>query len=167
MEYQILIQVTLNNILTRNLEDISICILIYSYFCRFKWVHLSERVAYERAVRKHRMRMEISQAKREATDFSLKVDLSEKIKARILKGDSQPDFKMPQKLPPQKKTEEYYTQKRKQKGLKDRQDDGAALLHSLFSSGEEKRTTLINNKTFIVKQNSCYNNQKFKKKILI
>lgn len=80
------------------------------------------------------MRIEISQAKREATDFSNKVDLSEKIKARILKGsDTQTEFKRPLRLPPQKKTEDYYIEKRKQKGLKDRQEEGTALLKSLFS----------------------------------
>ena len=29
--------------------------------CRFKWVHLSERLAYEQAVKQQRMRTEISQ----------------------------------------------------------------------------------------------------------
>ncbi|XP_065206850.1 uncharacterized protein LOC135836141 [Planococcus citri] len=103
------------------------------YLSKFKWVHLSERVAYERAVRKQRMRMEISQAKREAADFASKVDLSNKIKAKSKKEDSQITFKLPSKLPAQKHTEEYYVEKRKKKGLKDRQDDGIELLKSLFS----------------------------------
>ncbi|XP_001371676.1 activator of basal transcription 1 [Monodelphis domestica] len=40
------------------------------YLHRFKWSHLSERLAYERHVRQQRVRAEISQAKRE-TDFYL------------------------------------------------------------------------------------------------
>ncbi|XP_036605718.1 activator of basal transcription 1-like [Trichosurus vulpecula] len=40
------------------------------YLHRFKWSHLSERLAYERQVRQQRVRAEISQAKRE-TDFYL------------------------------------------------------------------------------------------------
>ncbi|XP_051824236.1 activator of basal transcription 1-like [Antechinus flavipes] len=40
------------------------------YLHRFKWSHLSERLAYERHVRQQRLRAEISQAKRE-TDFYL------------------------------------------------------------------------------------------------
>ncbi|XP_074063587.1 activator of basal transcription 1-like [Macrotis lagotis] len=40
------------------------------YLHRFKWSHLSERLAYERQVQQQRFRAEISQAKRE-TDFYL------------------------------------------------------------------------------------------------
>ncbi|XP_046991441.1 activator of basal transcription 1-like [Schistocerca americana] len=50
------------------------------YLPRFKWVHLSERLAYERAVRKQRLRAEISQAKREANYFSQNIDRSEKLR---------------------------------------------------------------------------------------
>lgn len=77
--------------------------------------------------------MEIAQAKREAADFSSKVDLSRKIKINAEKYRSQTDFNMPSKLPVQKHTEEYYNEKRKQKGVKDRREDGVELLKSLFS----------------------------------
>ncbi|XP_069756953.1 activator of basal transcription 1 [Narcine bancroftii] len=40
------------------------------YLHRFKWIHLNERLAYERLVRKQKLRVEVSQAKRE-TDFFL------------------------------------------------------------------------------------------------
>jgi len=44
------------------------------YLPRFKWIHLSERLAYETAVRQQRMRTEISQVKREAQNFKACVD---------------------------------------------------------------------------------------------
>ncbi|KAF4531415.1 hypothetical protein B566_EDAN009660 [Ephemera danica] len=50
------------------------------YLSGFKWVHLSERLAYERAVHKQRLRAEVSQAKREASHFQANVERSEKIR---------------------------------------------------------------------------------------
>merc|ERR1711874_916513 len=44
------------------------------YLPRFKWIHLSERLAYETAVRQQRMRTEISQVKREAEHFKNSVE---------------------------------------------------------------------------------------------
>jgi len=48
------------------------------YLPRFKWVHLSERLAYEAAVRQQRMRTEISQVKREAEHFKNSVEKKRK-----------------------------------------------------------------------------------------
>ena len=39
------------------------------YLHRFKWAHLNERLAYEKAVHSQRMRTEISQAKRQASFY--------------------------------------------------------------------------------------------------
>lgn len=50
------------------------------YLPRFKWVHLSERLAYERAVYKQRLRAEIAQAKKEASYFQNNVEKSQKKK---------------------------------------------------------------------------------------
>lgn len=52
------------------------------YLSRFKWIHLSERLAYERAAQKQRMRTEISQARKEATYFQNNLDKSEKLKKK-------------------------------------------------------------------------------------
>merc|ERR1712098_1002553 len=48
------------------------------YLSRFKWVHLSERLAYENAVRQQRLRTEISQVKREAEHFKSSVETKRK-----------------------------------------------------------------------------------------
>lgn len=47
------------------------------YLPRFKWVHLSERLTYEKAVYKHRLQTEISQARKEANFFQHNLDKSE------------------------------------------------------------------------------------------
>ncbi|KAI4491293.1 hypothetical protein M0802_010226 [Mischocyttarus mexicanus] len=49
------------------------------YLPRFKWIHLSERLAYERAVHKQRLRTEIAQAKRETNFISNNIDRSKKL----------------------------------------------------------------------------------------
>ncbi|XP_078063492.1 activator of basal transcription 1 isoform X2 [Mustelus asterias] len=46
------------------------------YLHRFKWTHLSERLAYEKLVRRQRMRAEVSQAKRETNFFLQNVEKS-------------------------------------------------------------------------------------------
>merc|ERR1719319_1397991 len=50
------------------------------YLPRFKWVHLSERLAYEAAVRQQRLRTEISQVKREADHFKSSVEFGKRRK---------------------------------------------------------------------------------------
>ena len=69
--------------------------------CRFKWIHLSERLAYERAVYKQRMRNEISQVKKMANHFIQGVEIAEKIKKNKMENRvpaSLPD-KFKQKAP--------------------------------------------------------------------
>ncbi|XP_038661928.1 activator of basal transcription 1-like [Scyliorhinus canicula] len=46
------------------------------YLHRFKWTHLSERLAYEKLVHRQRMRAEVSQAKRETNFFLQNVEKS-------------------------------------------------------------------------------------------
>lgn len=52
------------------------------YIPRFKWVHLSERLAYEKAAMKQRLRAEISQAKKEAHYLQTNVEKSRRIKKK-------------------------------------------------------------------------------------
>ncbi|XP_050344344.1 uncharacterized protein LOC126769523 [Nymphalis io] len=55
------------------------------YIPRFKWVHLSERLAYERAAMKQRLRAEISQAKKEAHYLQNNIEKSKKLKRTKVK----------------------------------------------------------------------------------
>lgn len=55
-------------------------------FRRFKWVHLNERLTYERAVYKQRLRAEIAQAKRESNFFSQNIEFSEKLQRKKKKS---------------------------------------------------------------------------------
>ncbi|CAB3240162.1 unnamed protein product [Arctia plantaginis] len=58
------------------------------YIPRFKWIHLSERLAYERAAMKQRLRAEISQAKKEAHYLQTNVEKSKKMKKKkLVQGD--------------------------------------------------------------------------------
>ena len=50
------------------------------YLPRFKWIHLSERLAYERAVHRQKMRAEIAQAKKEANFFAKTIERNKKLK---------------------------------------------------------------------------------------
>lgn len=59
------------------------------YIPRFKWIHLSERLAYERAAIKQRLRAEISQAKKEAQYLQANVEKSKRMKKHKKAADSQ------------------------------------------------------------------------------
>ncbi|XP_033220694.1 activator of basal transcription 1-like [Belonocnema kinseyi] len=79
----------LNNTLISVSKKSKFCDITWNikYLPRFKWIHLSERLAYERAVHKQRKITEIAQAKREASFFSFNVDRSEKLKKKKDKGE--------------------------------------------------------------------------------
>ncbi|XP_072883275.1 activator of basal transcription 1 isoform X1 [Hemitrygon akajei] len=49
------------------------------YLHRFKWIHLSERLAYEKLVKRQRLRVEVSQAKRETNFFLQNVEKSKNL----------------------------------------------------------------------------------------
>ncbi|XP_067009096.2 activator of basal transcription 1 [Anabrus simplex] len=105
------------------------------YLPRFKWIHLSERLAYERAVHKQRLRAEIAQAKREANYFSLNVDRSEKLR----KSQNQADGDVQNKVLlqyPQRETEGEILSKKKRADHLNRQDepqDRSIFLRNLFA----------------------------------
>ncbi|KAL0117748.1 hypothetical protein PUN28_008861 [Cardiocondyla obscurior] len=80
---------TLNNtqISTRKRSKFYDDIWNIKYLPRFKWIHLSERLAYERAVHKQRLLTEIAQAKREVNFFSYNVDRSKKLRKKHDQGE--------------------------------------------------------------------------------
>jgi len=49
------------------------------YLHRFRWVHLNERLAYEKAVHQQRMRTEIAQVKRETNNYIARVEKGKKL----------------------------------------------------------------------------------------
>ncbi|XP_058445116.1 uncharacterized protein LOC131426426 [Malaya genurostris] len=63
------------------------CDILWSmkYLPRFKWIHLSERLAYERAVFKQKLRTEIAQARKEANFFQSHLDQSEAVRRKMKK----------------------------------------------------------------------------------
>ncbi|XP_055600290.1 uncharacterized protein LOC129749355 [Uranotaenia lowii] len=63
------------------------CDILWSmkYLPRFKWIHLSERLSYERAVFKQKLRTEIAQARKEASFFQDNLDRSEARQKRLKK----------------------------------------------------------------------------------
>ncbi|XP_068111183.1 activator of basal transcription 1 [Hyperolius riggenbachi] len=61
------------------------------YLHRFKWSHLSERLAIERQVRKQRMRAEVSQAKRETNFYLQNVERSKKFSKADRKRAAEPE----------------------------------------------------------------------------
>lgn len=53
---------------------------VIKYLPRFKWVHLSERLTYEKAVHRQKLQSEVSQARKEAHFFEENLDKSKKFK---------------------------------------------------------------------------------------
>lgn len=63
------------------------CDILWSlkYLPGFKWIHLSERLTYERAVQHQRKQMAISKARKEASFFQNNLDKSEHLDNRTKK----------------------------------------------------------------------------------
>ncbi|XP_077185563.1 activator of basal transcription 1 [Paroedura picta] len=59
------------------------------YLHRFKWTHLSERLAYERQVQQQRMRAEVSQAKRETNFYLQNVEKSKHFSKKDRQGQQE------------------------------------------------------------------------------
>ena len=72
------------------------------YLPKFKWAHLNERLAYEKAVHQQRMRTEISQVKKETNFFIDNLNHSEKMKKKAKKQKN----KVPENTDKEEKSEE-------------------------------------------------------------
>jgi len=119
---------TLNNtqISTRKKSKFYDLIWNIKYLPRFKWIHLNERLAYERAVHKQRLNADIAQAKREVNFFSYNVDRSKKLRKKEQQGETS-NFVAPEIK--QRDTELEIISKKNQ----NRQDDRTDFLKTLFS----------------------------------
>ncbi|XP_053330243.1 activator of basal transcription 1 [Spea bombifrons] len=121
------------------------------YLHRFKWTHLSERLAMERQVRQQRMRVEVSQAKRETNFYLQNVERSKKFakaERRRVADDAGPGPGKQQWNFTQRKTEEEIQtlkagtgdQRRLQKRLKqaekaqEKSQTSVSLLHKIFNA---------------------------------
>uniref|UniRef100_A0A1B6CRS9 Activator of basal transcription 1 n=1 Tax=Clastoptera arizonana TaxID=38151 RepID=A0A1B6CRS9_9HEMI len=100
------------------------------YLPRFKWVHLNERLEYERAVFKQRMRAEIAQAKREASHFANTIDQHELFKKTFKK--SLPSTDDIQFLFKQRQTDEEIKRTKKSKNIE--RESRTQFLKSLFGN---------------------------------
>jgi ESF2/ABP1 family protein len=56
------------------------------YLKKFKWHHLTEKMSYERQIREQRLKVQISQARRENTQYMEDVDQAQRIEHKTKKG---------------------------------------------------------------------------------
>lgn len=82
---QIVAQMNNTPIATRKSSKFYDILWCMKYLPRFKWVHLSERLTYEKAAYKQKLQAEISQARKEASFFQENLDKSDKNKKRMKK----------------------------------------------------------------------------------
>ena len=81
---------------------------------RFKWSHLTERLAYEKALQQQKMRSEISQAKREAEFFKSNVEKAKRNSKKSKKAAATPEGSETRKYSfRQKETDEAVRQAKK------------------------------------------------------
>ena len=92
---------------------------MFSFCFRFKWSHLAEQIAYEKALREQKLRLEIGRAKKEATFYTEMIERSKHKKAI---------FNDPNRSYKQKITDE---QIRQQKQITNELDED--LLNSIFT----------------------------------
>ncbi|CAK8691343.1 activator of basal transcription 1-like [Clavelina lepadiformis] len=85
------------------------------YLHRFRWGHLTERLAHEREVRKQKMRVEQSQARRETAAFVANIDAGKRLKSikerREKRGDVWQEKRNPRKIKQRKTVEEMRLEK--------------------------------------------------------
>lgn len=72
----------LNNQPISTKKNSRFCDILWSmkYLPRFKWVHLSERLTYEKQMYRQKLQAEISQARKEANFFQANLDKSDHVK---------------------------------------------------------------------------------------
>ena len=110
------------------------------YLSGFKWANLSERLAYEQAIRAQRMRTEVSLAKKETAFYHQNYDKNRIIRRREKRAlENGEEFKQRDWGFVQKNTEETLLKKKKTKKNVhqnvNRASDNKSFLQNLFSGG--------------------------------
>lgn len=107
------------------------------YLHRFRWTHLNERLAYEKAVRDQRLRTEIAQAKRESNFYISAVQKSKRLRREAREG-GEDDASLRQSIDVrQRATDEEIVAKRAKKSAEGMSKPAAdlGLLKNIFVSG--------------------------------
>lgn len=101
------------------------------YLSGFKWAHLNERLAYEKAVHQQRMRTEIAQVKRETDFFIESVDKSRRLRRKM--------GTLRDRSVAQKPTEEEVLQRKRQSAndkKKNNPEERTRFLQNLFNPAD-------------------------------
>lgn len=107
------------------------------YLHRFRWTHLNERLAYEKAVRDQRLRTEIAQAKRESNFYISAVQKSKRLRREAEQG-LEDDASLQRSIDVrQRATDEEIVAKRAKKNAAETSKPSAdlSLLKNIFASG--------------------------------
>lgn len=107
------------------------------YLHRFRWTHLNERLAYEKAVRDQRLRTEIAQAKRESNFYISAVQKSKRLRREAKEG-VEDDASLRRSIDVrQRATDEEIVAKRAKKDADETSKPSAdlSLLKNIFVSG--------------------------------
>ncbi|XP_077550257.1 activator of basal transcription 1-like [Haemaphysalis longicornis] len=106
------------------------------YLHRFRWTHLNERLAYEKAVRDQRLRTEIAQAKRESNFYVAAVQKSKRMRREAKEAGDDESARQSIDVR-QRATEEEIAAKRSKKNADNAPKSGAdfSLLRNIFVSG--------------------------------
>ncbi|KAL3172899.1 hypothetical protein MRX96_049573 [Rhipicephalus microplus] len=107
------------------------------YLHRFRWTHLNERLAYEKAVRDQRLRTEIAQAKRESNFYISAVQKSKRLRREAKEGVEDDDSLRRSIDVRQRATDEEIVAKRAKKKADDSSKPSAdlSLLKNIFVGG--------------------------------
>jgi len=111
------------------------------YLPRFKWVHLSERLAYEAAVRQQRMRTEISQVKREAEHFKNSVEKKRK-KSKKIKDTEEAELPSVPFQFRQRETEKEIKKRKREESILNESGDASPMKKKKTKKSKEKSEEL-------------------------
>lgn len=113
------------------------------YLHRFRWTHLNERLAYEKAVRDQRLRTEIAQAKRESNFYIASVEKSKRMRRVAMEhsGEQGPEGAVTAIDVRQRATDDQVLAKRSRKQSQAVTSTGPdfSLLKTIFAGGASRQ----------------------------